>query len=551
MATISLNINIGSDTVDTQGIPFDDSSRPVVETLSVLIFDAGGETVNFDDDLMYDPDGETTYIDFGLGENIQLSLPAGSEYSFEVKGFDMNSVWMSYGEAGQTVDYDTGTIDLKLHTLIEAATFVPGTPINAVVPGQTLDMYVNVKSPGSYAVPTENYALSYMVNAGDGEISDESDLGARVAVTDTAIDSNFGISVTISGWHVVAGEAIEGDVMTVSYTAPFVTGAGFSVDTTASTLSVTNPSLVAGKASAIRGSARDDVGIFKLQVFEGPVLIGSSDATEHLNAGVSRVRFTGDDWLMYWTAAEGNYNLTVIAKDASGNEVREQLNVSTTLPVPPDYDIIVTNENDSGPGSLRQAINDANAGDIIGFDGVLTIYVHSENLYIQKDLTIIGDVTLHGGYSNRVLSIGRDVVVVLEDLLIWEGYAIFEDGGGIYNRGTLTLKGNTRVSNSTSDKNGGGVYNDGTLTLQDNASILHNVAYFNGAGVYNLGTLTLQDNASIKSNSVSHKGGGILNRGILNGADYDGLDGNDNIYNNSPDQVFFWPSKSGVYPEAN
>jgi hypothetical protein len=69
--------------------------------------------------------------------------------------------------------------------------------------------------------------------------------------------------------------------------------------------------------------------------------------------------------------------------------------------------IIVANHNDSGPGSLRQAIVEAPAGETIDV-GAGTITLASE-LTITKSLTIDGAgpeaTILRGGGSSRVLSV--------------------------------------------------------------------------------------------------------------------------------------------------
>ena len=52
--------------------------------------------------------------------------------------------------------------------------------------------------------------------------------------------------------------------------------------------------------------------------------------------------------------------------------------------------ITVTNTNDSGPGSLRQALVDANDGDTINFAVTGSITLTSGGLAIDKNLTISG-----------------------------------------------------------------------------------------------------------------------------------------------------------------
>src|SRR5205807_6799416 len=56
----------------------------------------------------------------------------------------------------------------------------------------------------------------------------------------------------------------------------------------------------------------------------------------------------------------------------------------------PTPTIVVTNTNDSGPGSLRQALADANDGDVIGFAVTATIGLTSGELLVTKNITISG-----------------------------------------------------------------------------------------------------------------------------------------------------------------
>jgi hypothetical protein len=52
--------------------------------------------------------------------------------------------------------------------------------------------------------------------------------------------------------------------------------------------------------------------------------------------------------------------------------------------------ITVTNTNDSGPGSLRQALVDANDGDTITFAVTGTIGLTSGELSVAKNITLSG-----------------------------------------------------------------------------------------------------------------------------------------------------------------
>src|SRR6478736_9790205 len=56
----------------------------------------------------------------------------------------------------------------------------------------------------------------------------------------------------------------------------------------------------------------------------------------------------------------------------------------------PATTITVTNTNDSGPGSLRQAVADANDGDTIEFAVTGTIGLTTGELLVAKNITISG-----------------------------------------------------------------------------------------------------------------------------------------------------------------
>src|SRR5262249_789991 len=138
--------------------------------------------------------------------------------------------------------------------------------------------------------------------------------------------------------------------------------------------------------------------------------------------------------------------------------------------------LMVTNNLDSGPGSLRAEIADAHSGDTIVFDKTLngqtiTLDRLSGELQINKSLTIQGPgaglLTISGGdapaagvHGSRVFEVdGATTAVTLRGLTIsngggwadpsafdrssWDGY-----GGGILNFGTLTVSACTLSGNS-------------------------------------------------------------------------------------------------------
>ena len=104
-------------------------------------------------------------------------------------------------------------------------------------------------------------------------------------------------------------------------------------------------------------------------------------------------------------------------------------------------DIIVDNTDDAGAGSLRQAIADAKPGDRVVITATGTIALTSGQLEITETLTIsgpgAGSLSISGNDSSRVFTITSGVDVTISGVTIRDGSAT--DGGGVYNRGTLTV----------------------------------------------------------------------------------------------------------------
>lgn len=224
--------------------------------------------------------------------------------------------------------------------------------------------------------------------------------------------------------------------------------------------------------------------------------------------------------------------------------------------------VTVTNANDTGAGSLRQAITDATAGSTIVFDNSLsgaTIRLASE-LTLSKNVTIDGSalatqITISGDTNNdstgdvRAFTVNSGVVAVLKNLTVTKGNALSYGtpyGGAIYNSGdltivnstfssskanyagaiatwgTLTVRGSTFASNQSNNE-GGAIMNFGMLDIA-NSTIVANSAGSYGGGISNVGgsttsltNVTIWQNAANMANlgTASTSGGGIYQRGTL------------------------------------
>jgi hypothetical protein len=176
--------------------------------------------------------------------------------------------------------------------------------------------------------------------------------------------------------------------------------------------------------------------------------------------------------------------------------------------------LTVTNTADSGPGSLRDAIATAVAGDTIAINVLGTITLTSGTLSIRKDLTIVGPgsekVVIDGTNLSRVFTIADvgTATVLISGVTIQNGSADW--GGGIVNGGRLTLT-DTVIAGNTATVNGGGIVNGGTLTLAT-SQVMNNAAGGGCGGIANTDTAILTISAStVSGNNATFGGGGICN----------------------------------------
>jgi hypothetical protein len=148
----------------------------------------------------------------------------------------------------------------------------------------------------------------------------------------------------------------------------------------------------------------------------------------------------------------------------------------------------VVNLADSGQGSLRQAVLDANASpdaNTVTFaDGLTgTIVLTSGEMSITSDLTITGPgadlLAVDGNQQSRIFSISAGATVAISGLTLTNGLATGAParGGAILNSGRtlpltqVTVVGNRAVGSPGTGGNGGGVFSSGTLNVLNSAFI--------------------------------------------------------------------------------
>ncbi|MCL4504822.1 MAG: trypsin-like serine protease [Chloroflexi bacterium] len=307
-----------------------------------------------------------------------------------------------------------------------------------------------------------------------------------------------------------AGDAANN--LTLIYTPssdPLTPGAPFAY-----TIGIHNPSLAAATTIVL------DVSM--------PVPVTSAD----LPGGACVVNGSAVQCALASLAAGGTANvaLSVNAPSASAYSVITTARVKFDQQVVWDYQtsfetkiacsntITVANTNDSGAGSLRQALVDACVSGTINFDPSLsgaTIRLSSQlepasvtidGSVLASRLTISGDTDGNGTGDTRVFSAMN---VTFDSLIITQGNAGVNDGGGISGNG-ITVKNCILSENRAA--NGGGIFS-GYLVLA-NSIFSGNSATGDGGGVYADSSSTFSiANSTFSANSAAGNGGGIYVQG--------------------------------------
>ena len=195
--------------------------------------------------------------------------------------------------------------------------------------------------------------------------------------------------------------------------------------------------------------------------------------------------------------------------------------------IPPPTEITVSNLNDSGSGSLRQALQEIAIGGTITFEPGLaggTIALTSGPLVPGGSVTIDAadapGIILDGGGIDRVLIVDAGLTVSLAHLIVADGYG-WQSAGGILNNGSLTLDhvtvtGNTMATDAGDFwQGGGGIYNgEGAVLDLIDSTVSNNTSGWSGGGVFSFfNTTTTVTRSTISGNVATDVGGGMRSLG--------------------------------------
>lgn len=210
---------------------------------------------------------------------------------------------------------------------------------------------------------------------------------------------------------------------------------------------------------------------------------------------------------------------------------------------------LVTSAADSGAGSLRSVLTQAQAGDTIQFASTLagkTIRLTSGQLAIQKNLTIdatgVSNLTVSGNNASRIFAVGASISASFKNLTLTEGKTTEGGGGIVVGRAGRLMVENCRFNNNkagiggairlnyeakatilnssfdnndgTSAKSGfsaGAIATNGSGELIVKGSRFTNNRGINGGAIYNLlGPVRIEDSVFLNNSSSGNIGGGAV-----------------------------------------
>jgi hypothetical protein len=177
--------------------------------------------------------------------------------------------------------------------------------------------------------------------------------------------------------------------------------------------------------------------------------------------------------------------------------------------------LTVTTLNDTGIGSLRDAISNALAGDTVVFAPGLTgtILLFGGTINLTRNITIIGNpgIILDGRDAAVIFATSANITVRLDNLILQRGLG--SDGGAMNSSAALTLN-NCTIRNNHATNRGGALFinnagSTSSLTM-NNTTIRDNEAAGEGGGIFDLGLQASTITSSLIAGNMSGGlGGGI------------------------------------------
>ena len=394
---LSLGGDLDAQSLAPQGSPYDPSTGELaLETVHVSVY-SGGDLVTFTDrggTYVASATGSIEFVTLSTGAggvaDATVELPAaGNPYTFVSHGYaDVTEPVIAYASQTQNVS-DAATVWIRPDSVLGGARLVPRLPTTYATPGEVLDLMLEVAANGHEGfgegylqVPLGDFEASYDTTV---EVVASSNRGIRVRVP-AECSGELSVTVNVRGLVEAADGFVVDDLAPVEYAIDCPPRVGGSVQVDNERPEVTIDGYDAATREVV-GTASDDVGIAKVQVFDGGVLLASTDEAE-ATGDVAIIAFPGGGNTFRTTLRTAPYGgIVAYAFDTSGNEGR-----SEELASPNQVWVDVGGSGD-GTGSesapftsLQAALDAVNAGGKV----FVAPGTYVEQLRITKDLTIVG-----------------------------------------------------------------------------------------------------------------------------------------------------------------
>jgi hypothetical protein len=294
----------------------------------------------------------------------------------------------------------------------------------------------------------------------------------------------------------------------------------------------------AGDADAVEGSVNTGLYTFTRSDSEGPLTVGfqlhpSSTATAGTDFTLSGANsFSSTTGAGTVTFANGSttatVTLTALVESPNGAEAAETARLDL-LANPGVYDLgatttatvsiapnsfLVINTNDSGTGSLRQALSNADAisgDDVIAFDA--TVFATAQTIVVTSELGINSNVIIPGpaaGLTVQAASTAANVFNVLAGVVTFRELTISNGSNGLVKNSSadLTVIGCTIVGN----------LNNGFVANTATSHLINSTFSGNGTGIAQILPMPLVNvtNCTISGNTTGlSSGGGVSLRNTL------------------------------------
>lgn len=304
------------------GGPISNSGETTPLSLELQVANEDGTPVHFNHEGVADDNGDLKQITVPTTESsARIWLPSGLDYSFTATASDADGHILAVADAQRNITGTGMAVVMNLQSLLGKAELVPRMPITQLVPGQVIDLVFSITPPQreDLRVPDRDFEVTY---AGTGTVLNFSHSGVRVEIGSRE-DGDATVTATANGLT-LTGDTVSNSDITAVFQRPFTTG----LEVDAQPPEVNSLAFDANQ-HVLAGVAVDDRSITRLDVYDGPVLLATTDLKEAAARDIPVVRFPGGGtaFLVQLELPSGSYELTVKATDFSGNEATGSLNV--------------------------------------------------------------------------------------------------------------------------------------------------------------------------------------------------------------------------------